>query len=117
MNQCKLVKASSDGSWDILRCPGTHGTYYVVRAFEEKMVPEAFAVAKREGLIDELTTIYVMECGEWVGAVGIYQVALNVAVTDYSRKECVSSFMEIVKAVIRRLSENESEEMYRVERV
>ena len=105
---CKLIKASSDGNWDILKCLGSSGTvYYVVRTLDSRLdyVVNAFIKAKQEGLINELTTIYAMECGdEWVGAVGVYKVALNIAVTDYSRKECFSRFMEIVDAVIKGLN-------------
>lgn len=109
MNRCKLIKAGGNGSWEILRCPGSNGSlHYVIRAWEEKIehIVEAFVKAKEEGYIKELTTIYVMECREeWIGAMGIYDVALNVAVSDYSKKECMDRFMEIVTAVIKKLSE------------
>ena len=107
-SMCKLIKASLDGNWDILKCPGSSGAvYYVVRTLDSRpsYIVDAFIKAKQGGLINELTTIYVMECGdEWVGAVGIYKVALNIAVTDYSKKECFSRFMEIVDAVIKGLN-------------
>jgi hypothetical protein len=108
MNRCKQVRADASGNWEILACPGSKGVvYYVVRAWEEKMehIVDAFIKAKQEGLVDKQTTIYIMECGEWVGAVGIYGTTLNIAVNDYSRKECVGRFMEIVDAVVRKLSE------------
>jgi hypothetical protein len=107
LDKCRSVKVDDKGRWEILRCPTGTNVVYVVRAWEEKIehVAEAFVKAKEEGLINELTTIYSMDCGDWIGVVGIYDTALNVVVTDYSRVECMAGFMEIVKEVIRRLSE------------
>jgi hypothetical protein len=107
LNRCKLVKADDKGRWEIVRCPTGTNVVYVVRAWEEKIehIAEAFVKAKEEGFINELSTIYWMECGDWIGVVGIYDTVLNVTVTDYSKMECMAGFMEIVKEVVRRLSE------------
>jgi len=108
MNRCKLVEADVNGNWEILRCPSSRAEYYVVRTLECKSeyVAEAFVRAKQKGLIDELTTIYSMDCGEgWVGTLGVFGTAWLVTVTDYNRVECMSGFMEIVKEVTNRLRE------------
>jgi hypothetical protein len=107
LDKCRSVKVDDNGKWEILRCLSNANEVYVIWMHEENIenVVEAFAKAKEEGFINELTTIYWMECKEWIGVVGMYETALNVVISDYSRVGCTIRLMEIVKRVIIKLSE------------
>jgi hypothetical protein len=106
LDRCKPVKADEKMKWEIMRCPGSNGgMYYVVSAFEEWNVAEAFVKAKEEGLLKDLTTLWWKECDDWAAVVAMYDVSVAIYISDYTRVECITRFMEIVKEIMKKLNE------------
>ncbi|MCI4407685.1 MAG: hypothetical protein JHC26_01245 [Thermofilum sp.] len=107
LNKCRRVQSDPNGNWEVRICRMEYSLAYAIVAKDNKKeyVIEAFVDAKRNSFLKLLPALWWFECDNWLGAVSVDNVSLAFAVTDYSKVECVTKFMEIVKEIVKKLSE------------
>ena len=106
MNRCWQVEVGPEESWKIMLCKSSTSLHYeiVVKDNKKEYVVDAFIKAKQRGYTDELTVIYTLQCGDWVGTIGMQYGHVAIIISDYREEGCTGKLMEIANEVIRRIS-------------
>jgi len=106
VNKCWQVEAGSDESWKIMLCKGGISLYYEIVAKDNKKeyVVDAFVKAKLKGYIDELMVMYMLQCRDWIGIIGIQGKYMGIIIGDYEKEECMEKLMGIAGEVLKRLN-------------
>jgi len=106
MNRCWQVEVGPEESWKIMLCKSSTSLHYeiVVKDNKKEYVVDAFVKAKQRGYTDELTVIYTLQCGDWVGTIGMQYGHVIIIISDYREEGCTGKLMEIANEVIRRIS-------------
>jgi len=107
LSNCRRVLNDPNGNWEVRICRMEYTVAYAIVARDNKKeyAIEALIEAKRDGFLKLAPALWWVECDNWLGVVSMDDMALIFAVTDYGKAECVAKFMEIVKEIVKKLSE------------